>query len=165
MSTTTNSHLHQQVQEHFIELADLARLQKITVLDNHLKILKLYQHEFAQVFCNATCLFCLATVSRYTLDCGHALCRPCVSLLGSRTYVGTGTHIITQCPICNQQNDRQFTLAPSTAGPRVLRLAGPVSEKGVVAQFLKDLQRRAGLTGTPVTSQFDRVEGLEIGKA
>lgn len=84
-----------------------------------------------------SCFTCLAHVPSNTLTCGHRLCDTCIL---------KSCHPLHKCSLCARVNEVSFHPKPATAGVRILRLSGQVSDAREIALLLKAL--RSQLSGS-----------------
>lgn len=108
--------------------------------------------------CAGMCLSCLVCEASSWLSCSHGLCDRCAGL---HCQEAEGQSLLLPaCVFCGAANDAKLHVKPSTAGVRILRLAGPVGKAREIADFLRSL--RSALRN-PLHHHFDIVIAGGIG--
>jgi hypothetical protein len=145
-----------RVKRHFAELAGAAVAGAIDPVAHHRGILR--KVGSLNRDCPGTCLSCLVREASSWLSCSHGLCDRCAAL-HCREAEGQSL-LLPACVFCGAANDTPLHVKPSTAGVRILHLAGPVEEARGMANFLRSL--RSALRN-PLQHHFDMVIASGIG--
>lgn len=150
------ANLFAQVHSHFAKFAAAAVAGALDPVAHHQRILK--EVGSLNLDCRGTCLSCLVRVASNGLSCGHRLCDACVAIHCQETE-GQAFRL-PACVFCQAANHIPLHVKPSTAGARVLRLAGPVGAARGMAGFLRSLR---SVVRSPLHDHFDVVIASDIG--
>jgi len=148
--------LFAQVHGHFVKFASAAVAGALDPVAHHQRILK--EVGSLNLDCRGTCLSCLVRVASNGLSCGHRLCDACVAIHCQDTE-GQAFRL-PACVFCRAANHTPLHVKPSTAGARILRLAGPVGAARGMAGFLRSLR---SVVRSPLHDHFDLVIASDIG--
>lgn len=144
-----------QVHSHFVKFAGAAVAGTLNPVAHHRRILE----KVGSLNLDwGTCLSCLVRVASNGLSCGHRLCDACVAMHCQESE-GQAFRL-PACVFCQAANHTPLHVKPSTAGARVLRLAGPVGAAQGMASFLRSLR---SAVRSPLHDQFDVVIASGIG--
>jgi hypothetical protein len=145
-----------QVYAYFAKFAGAAVAGDLDPVSHHQQVLKGMSSLLMN--CLETCLSCLVRAASNGLPCGHRLCDICVAIL-SQDAEGQSFRL-PKCVFCGAANDTPLHVKPSTAGARILRLAGPVEAAPAIARSLRSLR---SAVQSPLSHHFDMVTASGIG--
>lgn len=166
LRSLTGTDLVSLTQQHWIKLMRCFGKHEsaIDIAREHVKSLRLHRSFVHGKGQKHFCSICVYTPWETLLQCGHGLCRLCLSASFEQEE-GSSHFVINGCPTCLAVPTSPYTVnpIPSTAAVRVLSLDGGGVRGIVQLEILHLLEQRIGLN-VPFTTFFDLMVGTSIGK-
>jgi hypothetical protein len=141
----TSSQLANAIEIGFCEYAFEIIKTEVDGASVHRKVLLRFKDIWKTIRSNRNCLSCFARTPEDTLQCGHALCEPCVMQYGETSDAEPWTFWLRECPLCGEPNDRKLEHKPPTAGVRALILEGGGVRGIIPLSYLQDLETAINL--------------------
>lgn len=138
---------------------------EINPATQHLQRLQDIQSYLLPLKSHKTCLCCLLRTPEKVFSCGHTLCDTCVRSLGETNSEERNTFKFNECVLCGRSNHRPaISLAPCTAGIRILSLDGGGVKGVITLGILQHLEDSLSELCLPIRDVFDFVCGTSAGK-